>query len=56
MADKGLFTAADAYEANLEDAIARGVFGSPFYITDQDERFWGQDRLDDLDLVLSGAI
>ncbi len=36
--------------------IARGVFGSPFYITDTDERFWGQDRLDDLDLHLSGAI
>jgi len=56
VADKGLFTAADTYEANLEEAIARGVFGSPFYITDQDERFWGQDRLDDLDLVLSGGI
>ena len=56
VADKGLFTAADSYEANLEEAIARGVFGSPFYITDKDERFWGQDRLDDLDLVLAGVI
>ena len=56
VADKGLFTAADTYEANLEEAIARGVFGSPFYITDGDERFWGQDRLDDLDLHLAGAI
>ena len=56
VADNGLFTAADTYEANLEEAIARGAFGAPFYITDSDERFWGQDRLDDLDLVLSGAI
>ncbi len=55
VADKGLFTAADTYEANLEEAIARGVFGSPFYITDTDERVWGQDRLDDLDRHLSGA-
>lgn len=33
-----------------------GVFGAPFYITDTDQRFWGQDRLDDLDLILSGAL
>ncbi len=26
----------------------RGVFGAPFYITEDDQRFWGQDRLDDL--------
>jgi 2-hydroxychromene-2-carboxylate isomerase len=52
-ADKGMFTAADTYERNLEEAIARGVFGSPFYIVaDTDERFWGQDRLDDLDAHL----
>lgn len=56
VADKGLFTAADTYEANLEEAITRGVFGSPFYITDTDERFWGHDRLDDLDLHLSGKL
>jgi len=56
VADRGLFTAAGVYEANLEEAIARGVFGAPFYITETDERFWGQDRLDDLDLHLAGAI
>ena len=42
--------------ANLEEAASRGVFGAPFYITDSDERFWGQDRLDDLDLHLSGKL
>lgn len=46
----GLFSGAVAYEKNLEEAIERGVFGSPFYIVrDSDERFWGQDRLDFLD-------
>lgn len=52
----GMLTGAEAYAANLEEAHARGVFGSPFYITDGDERFWGQDRLDDLDLHLSGRL
>ena len=33
-----------------------GVFGVPFYIVDGSERFWGQDRLDDLDLHLSGKL
>lgn len=49
LADKGLFTAADRYERNLEEAVACGVFGSPFYIVaETDQRFWGQDRLEDL--------
>jgi 2-hydroxychromene-2-carboxylate isomerase len=53
LADKGLFTAADAYEANLEEAVARGAFGAPFYIVaETDQRFWGQDRLADLDAHL----
>ncbi|MEE8247702.1 MAG: DsbA family protein, partial [Alphaproteobacteria bacterium] len=34
-----------AYEAGTEEAIARGVFGAPTYIL-EDEIFWGQDRLD----------
>jgi 2-hydroxychromene-2-carboxylate isomerase len=33
------------YQANTEEAIARGVFGAPTYVFD-DELFWGQDRLD----------
>ncbi len=50
----GMLKGAETYAANLEDAIGAGVFGSPFYIvTDTDERFWGQDRLDMLDRYLS---
>jgi len=33
------------YQTNTEEAIARGVFGAPTYVFD-DEMFWGQDRLD----------
>lgn len=33
------------YERDTQDAIRRGVFGSPTYVID-DELFWGQDRLD----------
>ncbi|SIO45511.1 2-hydroxychromene-2-carboxylate isomerase [Rhodovulum sp. ES.010] len=56
LADKGLLAGAEAYAANLEEAAARGVFGAPFYITDGDERFWGQDRLEDLNLHLAGKL
>jgi 2-hydroxychromene-2-carboxylate isomerase len=52
IADRGMLMAAETYGANLEEAVSRGVFGAPFYITDGDERFWGQDRLEDLDLHL----
>lgn len=31
-------------KANVEAAIAKGVFGSPFFIVDG-ESFWGADRL-----------
>ena len=47
---------AEEYARNLEEAVERGAFGAPFYITDTDERFWGQDRLADLDLHLAGKI
>ena len=40
------------YEAQTERAIARGVFGMPFYIC-RDEPFWGQDRLEMLEAVLA---
>ena len=53
IADRGMLSAAETYMSNLEEAVARGVFGVPFYIVG-DERFWGQDRLDDLDLYLAG--
>ncbi|WP_116131484.1 2-hydroxychromene-2-carboxylate isomerase [Tropicimonas sp. IMCC34043] len=56
LADSGLLLGAEVYASNLEEAVRRGVFGSPFYITDGDERFWGHDRLDDLDAHLSGKL
>lgn len=55
LATRGLLTGAEVYAANLEEAVRRGVFGVPFYIVG-DERFWGQDRLDDLELHLAGAL
>ncbi len=53
--NRGMFDAAEGYAGNLEAAVARGVFGVPFYLVG-DERFWGQDRLEDLDLHLAGKI
>ncbi|PZX16577.1 2-hydroxychromene-2-carboxylate isomerase [Palleronia aestuarii] len=49
LVDSGLLSGAEAYTRNTEEAVAAGVFGVPFYITDDDERFWGQDRLGHLD-------
>lgn len=56
LATTGMLKGADIFAANLEEAVKRGAFGAPFYITDTDERFWGQDRLEDLDLHLSGKL
>jgi 2-hydroxychromene-2-carboxylate isomerase len=53
LANSGLLLGAEEYSANLDDAVAAGAFGSPFYITEDDQRFWGQDRLEMLDYVLS---
>ena len=53
--DRGMFSAADAYAGNLEEAVVRGVFGVPFYLVG-DERFWGQDRLEDLEMYLAGRL
>jgi 2-hydroxychromene-2-carboxylate isomerase len=36
----------------VADALGRGVFGSPFFIVD-DEPFWGHDRLDDVERWLT---
>lgn len=41
-----------AAEAHTEAAIAAQVFGSPTYVLDG-ARFWGQDRLADLDAALA---
>ncbi|MGC8202020.1 2-hydroxychromene-2-carboxylate isomerase [Aliiroseovarius sp. PTFE2010] len=56
LADTGLLSGAMTYEANAEEAINKGAFGSPFYIVDGSEKFWGQDRLDDLDAYLAGNL
>lgn len=53
LADRGLLAGAETYSANLEEAVTRGVFGAPFYLTQDGEKFWGQDRLDDLDRHLA---
>ena len=53
VADRGMFTAADTYVRNLEEAVSRGVFGVPFYIVGE-EKFWGQDRLELLEDYLAG--
>lgn len=55
LADSGMLAGAETYAANLEEAVARGVFGVPFYLVGE-EAFWGQDRLQDLDLYLSGKL
>ena len=56
LAESGLMTAADVYARNLDEAVRSGAFGAPFYITDGGARIWGQDRIDDLDLVLAGEL
>ncbi len=56
LADKDMAGSAEEYARNAEEAVTDGVFGAPFYITEDDQRFWGQDRIDDLDAVLSGTL
>ena len=56
LADSGLLSGAETYESNLEDAVNAGVFGAPFFITDDGARFWGQDRIDLLDRHLAGQL
>lgn len=55
LAFSGMLTGAEIYARTLDEAIAAGVFGVPFFIV-EGERFWGQDRLEDLDLHLAGKL
>lgn len=55
VADRRMLAAAETYAANLEGAVARGVFGLPTFVTGE-ALFWGQDRLEDLDLHLAGRL
>lgn len=48
----GLMTGADTYARNLDQAVQAGVFGVPFFVVGE-ERFWGQDRLDDLEAYVA---
>jgi len=56
LADTGLLTSAETYAANLEEAVNAGAFGAPFYIANGSELFWGQDRLEELDMHLAGKL
>lgn len=52
----GMLKGAEIYAKNTEEAFSSGVFGAPFYIVSEyDERFWGQDRLADLDSYLGSV-
>lgn len=53
LADSGLLEGAETYAANLEQAVEAGVFGAPFYVTNDGARFWGQDRIGALDAHLA---
>lgn len=55
LAGSGLLAGAETYAQNLEDAVNAGVFGAPFWVTADGARFWGQDRLEDLDAHLAEA-
>jgi 2-hydroxychromene-2-carboxylate isomerase len=56
LADSGLLVGAETYARNLDEAVEAGAFGAPFYVMDDGARFWGQDRLDDLDAHLAGDL
>lgn len=56
LAGMAMLAGADEYVRNTEEGIAAGVFGAPFYIVDGSEKFWGQDRIGDLDLFLAGNL
>ena len=56
LAESGLLSGAETYAANLEEAVNVGVFGAPFFMTDDGGRFWGMDRLDQLDMYLGGSL
>ena len=42
----------DKLRAEIDSAMARGVFGSPYFIVDG-EPFWGADRLEQVDRWLA---
>ena len=55
LANSGLLEGAETYARNLEEAVENGVFGAPFFIL-AGQRFWGQDRIADIDAFLAGDL
>lgn len=48
--------AKDMLRSNVEEAICRGIFGAPSFVTDDEELFWGFDRLEEaLDWAVAWA-
>ncbi len=54
LAFSGMLQGAETYQRNLARAVEAGVFGFPFFIVGE-EKFWGQDRIDDLARHLDAA-
>ena len=52
----GMLAGAETFERYTEEAVQKGVFGSPYYLVDSGQHFWGQDRLDDLEAHLAGKL
>lgn len=52
LANSGLLSGAETFQKNTDEALKRGVFGSPSYLVN-DQVFFGQDRLDYLDDYLA---
>ena len=52
LASSGLLSGAETFQRNTDEALKRGVFGSPSYLVN-DQVFFGQDRLDYLDEYLA---
>lgn len=52
LAMSGMLTGSETVERNTTEALERGVFGAPTFLVD-DQVFWGQDRINQLDAYLS---
>ena len=44
----------DRLKEVTNDAVERGIFGSPFFLVDG-EPFWGHDRMDEVDRWLASG-
>ncbi|MGY6536468.1 MAG: DsbA family protein [Pararhodobacter sp.] len=55
LAMSGMLQGAEIYQRNLRAAVEAGAFGFPFFVIGE-EKFWGQDRIDDMALFLDGKL